>query len=99
MDKGHASNILQEPVICQVAERLERSAAQILLRWAVQRGVCVIPKTSRKDRLEENLNVFDFAITTDDMKAINGIQGDRSVRYNDPGEFCSEMGLALPIYA
>lgn len=98
MDKGHSKNILQESLLCAISERHGKSPAQVLLRWALQRGVCVIPKTSKSERLRENMSVFDLSLTDEDMNAINSLEGGHPVRYNDPGEFGVDMGLALPIY-
>jgi D-xylose reductase len=67
------------------------------LRWGVQRGTAIIPKTTSKERLIENLSIFDFNLSEEEMKAINAL--DRNHRYNDPGVFCeSAFGTFFPIY-
>ncbi len=96
MDKGFGKGALGEPVVKAIADRLSRSPAQVLLRWGLQRDTCVIPKTSRKERLEENLDLFEFELTEDDMQRIGTL--DRRMRFNDPGEFCRSMGFSVPIY-
>jgi diketogulonate reductase-like aldo/keto reductase len=96
MDKGHGVGVLNEPVVTAIAKRLERSPAQVVLRWGIQRGVCVIPKTSKAERLLENYSLFDFELTNDDMKGIGALE--RGTRYNDPGVFCVGMGFPIPIY-
>jgi len=69
----------------------------VLLRWGVQRGTAVIPKTSRPERLAENLAVSDFALSAADMAAIGGLDAGR--RFNDPGVFCEQaFNTFFPIY-
>jgi D-xylose reductase len=68
-----------------------------VLRWGIQRGTAVIPKTSRVERLAENLAVFDFTLNDDDMAAISALNRNR--RFNDPGMFCEQaFGHFYPIY-
>lgn len=90
-------SVLSEPVVQEIASRLRRSPAQVVLRWGIQRGTSVIPKTSRVERLSENLAVFDFTLTNDDMAAISALNRNR--RFNDPGAFCEQaFGRFYPIY-
>jgi diketogulonate reductase-like aldo/keto reductase len=56
----------------------------------------VIPKSTKSERLAENLNIFDFELTAEDCKKIASL--DKHKRYNDPGEFCKGMGGSYPIY-
>lgn len=79
-------SVLEEDVVKAAAKRLNRTPAQIVLRWAVQRGTAVIPKTSRPERLVENSAIFDFALSDDEMTAISALNRHR--RFNDPGVFC-----------
>jgi D-xylose reductase len=68
-----------------------------VLRWGVQRGTAVIPKTSRRERLPENLAVFDFELSSDEMCAISSL--DRNRRFNDPGVFCEKaFNTFFPIF-
>jgi D-xylose reductase len=68
-----------------------------VLRWGVQRGTAIIPKTSKKERLAENISLFDFSLTNDDMMAINSLNQNR--RFNDPGNFCEgAFNTFFPIY-
>jgi diketogulonate reductase-like aldo/keto reductase len=62
---------LGDEVIAGVAERAGRTPAQVLLRWAVQRGIPVIPKSANQGRITENAAIFDFALTEDDMAALD----------------------------
>ncbi len=64
---------LDHPVIRDVAERHGRTAAQVLLRWCVQRDVVAIPKSTRQERIVENGQVFDFALTEQDVAALDGL--------------------------
>ena len=78
-------NVLNSSVVTGIAEKHGKSPAQVVLRWGVQRGTAVIPKTSRVERLAENIDVFDFALSDDEMAAIAGMNQNR--RFNDPGVF------------
>lgn len=59
-----------EPVICQMACKYGKTPAQIILRWNVQQGVIVIPKSIHKERMEENLDIWDFSLGEEDMAKI-----------------------------
>jgi D-xylose reductase len=90
-------SLLQHPAVLKIAESHGRSAAQVLLRWGIQRGTAVIPKTSSRTRLAENLSVTDFSLRDDEMAAISGLNRNR--RYNDPGDFCeAAFNTFFPIY-
>lgn len=68
--------VLDDPVITAIAERVERSPAQVTLRWHLQRGDIVFPKSVTPARVEENFRLFDFELTPDDMAAITGLNRD-----------------------
>jgi len=90
-------SLLVHPLVIDTARECERSPAQVLLRWGLQRGTSVIPKTSRRERLRENLALFDFHLSGDQMAAISSL--DRGQRFNDPGVFCeAAFGTYCPIY-
>jgi diketogulonate reductase-like aldo/keto reductase len=59
--------------LAQIAERVGRTPAQVLLRWAVQRGIPVIPKSRRRERIEENARIFDFTLSDADMQALDAL--------------------------
>lgn len=63
-------DIFHNPKLEKIAAKYSKSVAQVILRWHIQRGVVIIPKSSKKARMEENLNIWDFALTEEDMKAI-----------------------------
>jgi len=68
----HGRN-LAHPTVTQIASRLHRTPAQVLLRWAIQRGIPVIPKSVRRERITENAGVFDFALGDDDLRALDAL--------------------------
>ncbi|MDP3073632.1 MAG: aldo/keto reductase [Opitutaceae bacterium] len=90
-------NVLRDPVVTALAARHRRTPAQIVLRWGVQRGCAVIPKTQTPARLAENLALFDFALTAEEMAAIDRL--DRHRRFNDPGHFGEKaFNTFMPIF-
>jgi len=92
-----SESLLDHRIVQCIALAKHRSAAQILLRWGVQRGTSVIPKTSDVARMQENLQLFDFELSEDEMQSISGL--DRNRRFNDPGVFCeSAFNTFCPIY-
>lgn len=67
---GPDTNLLQEPVLLEIAAAHERTPAQIVLRWHIQQELVAIPKSANPERLAQNLEVFDFALTPADFDAI-----------------------------
>ena len=64
------NNIFQNELLRSIADKHQKTVAQIILRWLTQRSVVAIPKTVRRERMEENFNVFDFELSPEDMAAI-----------------------------
>ncbi|MFM9196750.1 MAG: aldo/keto reductase [Planctomycetia bacterium] len=92
-----AEGVLADPVVVEIARAVGRTPAQVVLRWAIQRGTGVIPKTSRPERLRENLAIGDFSLAAGQMEAIGAL--DRGRRFNDPGVFCeAAFNTFFPIY-
>lgn len=90
-------SVLEEPVVREAAVRHDRTPAQIVLRWGVQRGTVIVPKTSRPERLRENLAIFDFQLSNAEMEALNALNRNR--RFNDPSDFCERaFNTFFPIY-
>lgn len=90
-------SVLDQQVVQAAARRLGKTPAQVVLRWAVQRGTAIVPKTSRPERLAENLAIFDFELTQEEMNAISALNQNR--RFNDPGDFCeAAFHTFCPIY-
>ena len=85
---SEAETVLTQPVVLAAAQRTGATPAQVVLRWGLQRGTAVIPKTSNPQRLLENVSLSGFTLTDDEMAAISGLNRNR--RFNDPGAFCEE---------
>jgi 2,5-diketo-D-gluconate reductase A len=69
--------VLREPVVVELAERHGRTPAQIVLRWHLDLGVTAVPKSGDEARMRQNLDIFDFALTADEVAAISALdQGD-----------------------
>jgi diketogulonate reductase-like aldo/keto reductase len=64
------NNIFQNELLLSIAGKYQKTVAQVILRWLTQRGVVVIPKSVRKERIVENFNIFDFELSAEDMNAI-----------------------------
>ena len=96
MDKEQSVGLLQNPSILEIAARVGKTPTQVLLRWGVQRGTAVIPKTSSVTRLRENKHLFGCEQKKREIEAIDGL--DRKMRFNDPGVFCKGMGGDYPIW-
>ena len=79
-------SVLTAPVVIAAAQRIGATAAQVVLRWGIQRGTAVIPKTSNPQRLVENLHLSELRLNEDEMAAISALNQNR--RFNDPGHFC-----------
>ncbi len=78
--------VLTHPLITSLAHQYGKTSAQIILRWHIERGFIVIPKSVKPERIQENIALFDFALTTDEVQAINGL--DRAQRISvDPDTF------------
>ena len=79
--------IFTHPVLCKIGEKYGKSAAQVALRWNVQRGVTVIPKSVHKNRMEQNMDIWDFVLSQGDMEEIARLDLGHSeiVNHDDPG--------------
>ena len=78
--------VLHEPVIIEIADRLGRTPAQVVLRWHIQRGNIVFPKSVTPERIRENFEIFDFELSDDEMNTINNME--KAERLGpDPDEF------------
>jgi diketogulonate reductase-like aldo/keto reductase len=79
--KGRIKN---DQTLAGIAARYGKTAAQVCLRWLVQQNVCAIPRTSRIERLSENMDIFDFSLSGEEMAAIAGLATGRG-RFTDYG--------------
>ena len=79
--------IFTHPVLTKIGDKYGKSAAQVALRWNVQRGVVVIPKSVHKDRMEQNMNIWDFNLSDEGMAEIAKLDLGHSeiVNHDDPG--------------
>jgi diketogulonate reductase-like aldo/keto reductase len=64
---------LRDRQVARIAERLARTPAQVLIRWSLQRGLVVLPKSTHRERIEQNARVFDFELSAQDMAALDGL--------------------------
>jgi len=72
-------------LINDLANKYHKTSAQILLRWGTERGTVVIPKSTTPERIKENINVFDFSLSTEDIELITKL--DRKYRFVQPSEW------------
>lgn len=82
IEKKEVPPLLDNPVITEIAAKHRKTSAQVLLRWATQRGIATIPKSNNPHRLAENIDIFSFALTPMDLIAITDL--DKGLRFNDP---------------
>lgn len=66
-------NIFRQKILTKIAEKHRKTTAQVILRWHLQRGIPTIPKTVHKERMLENMDVFDFELTAKEMESIAGM--------------------------
>ena len=78
--RGYTAELLNEEVIRRIAERHGVSSAQVILRWDLQRGIVVIPGSSNPDHIRENLDLFGFALTDEEMEEIRSL--DRNEKHD-----------------
>jgi 2,5-diketo-D-gluconate reductase A len=80
--------VLDDPTLASIAERLGRTPSQVTLRWHVQRGDVVFPKSMHRERMAENLDIFDFELGDDDLRAITALdQGEPGRTGPNPNAF------------
>jgi diketogulonate reductase-like aldo/keto reductase len=75
--EGEHTSTLEDPVIVEIAEAHRKTPAQVMLRWGLQHGRSVIPKSTKPERIAENLDVFDFELAAGDLAAIDGLDTGR----------------------
>ena len=85
---GRGSSALSEPIVVKLAEKYQKNPGQILLRWHLQRGIVPLPKSTNLNHQRANLDVFDFELTGDEVKAINTLnRQDGRIDGQDPNEY------------
>ena len=70
-----------DPELCRIAKKHGKTTAQVILRWQYQRGVITIPKTSHKERMKENISIFDFSLSETDISAIAALERNETAFY------------------
>ncbi|KAM0327402.1 hypothetical protein ACHAQA_005688 [Verticillium albo-atrum] len=86
-------SLFEHQTIVKLAAKYKRSQGQVLLRWATQRGLCVIPKSGRKERMAENLKVTDFDLEKSELAEIAEL--DLGLHFNDPGVYLPGRPIRL----
>ena len=90
-------SILEHSKIKKISEDICKTPAQVVLRWALERGTAIIPKTVKLERLKQNIELYDFKLTDEQVNIISSLNCDR--RFNDPAIFCKKsFGKFHPIY-
>lgn len=74
--------LFQDPTLAAIGRKYGKTVAQVVLRWHLQRGVVVIPKSTHKERMQENLDVFDFALTDEEMAVVAGLDKKQSAFFS-----------------
>lgn len=80
------AQILEDETVNEVANEVGKSAAQVIIRWNIEHGVVVIPKSVTPSRIEENINVFDFALTAEQIEKLDNLNEDRRIG-PDPAKY------------
>ncbi|WP_334352615.1 aldo/keto reductase [Companilactobacillus sp. HBUAS56257] len=78
---GHGHLILQDKTINEIAKKHNKTAAQVVLRWHIDTGFVIFPKSSKVSRVKENFDIFDFNLTDDEIKAIGALDQDKHLNY------------------
>lgn len=89
------NGLFENEVLKAIGKKYNKSIAQVVLRWLVQRGVVCIPKSVHKERIKENFNVFDFALCEEDMKTIETLDTGKSCFFSHQDPSVIEMLCSL----
>lgn len=76
------NGLFENPTLTDIGAKYGKTTAQVMLRWNIERGVVVIPKTVHKQRMQENFDVFDFTLSDDDMQRIAELNSERSLFFS-----------------
>jgi diketogulonate reductase-like aldo/keto reductase len=88
--------MLEIPTIKRLSEKYQKTPAQICLKWSLQNGYCIIPKSNHEERLKTNIELFDWEISKNDMREINQLNEHKKV-LPDPNQiFNSFLNLGKP---
>jgi len=83
--------LFEHPVVTKISDKYKKTPAQVLLRWATQRGLAVIPKSNNPTRLQQNLDVTSFDVTQEELDSIS--QLDRHLRFNNPTDYLGTLHI------
>ena len=92
------NGLFENEILKEIGDKYGKTTAQVMLRWHIQRGVIIIPKSTHKERMEENFNIFDFTLSEEDMQKI--AQMDTIfivVMAQEPSPFCLYKNCLIPI--
>ena len=76
------NGLFENEILTEIGRKYGKTAAQVILRWHIQRGVIVIPKSTHKERMAENFNIFDFTLSAEDMTAIAAMDTKKSAFFS-----------------
>jgi diketogulonate reductase-like aldo/keto reductase len=76
------NNIFQNEILLSIAGKYKKSVAQVILRWLIQRKVIAIPKSVRKEKIADNINIFDFELSSEDMDVIASLDTKKSLFFD-----------------
>ncbi|MFG2359704.1 aldo/keto reductase [Streptomyces sp. NPDC048521] len=89
-------SVLQDPAVTRIAETHGKSPVQVLLRWGLQRGRSVIPKSTKRSRIAENIDVFDFQLTADELSALDALETGRRGGPEPRAVTLADFGRTIP---
>lgn len=93
LGQGHANEMFSEPLVQELAAKHGKTAAQILLRRSIQDGVTVIPKSVHTERIKENIDIFDFELTAEEMSALRSLDKAAAMIGNSENPELVEMSM------
>ncbi|MDT0476258.1 aldo/keto reductase [Streptomyces sp. DSM 41014] len=92
----HRRSVLADPAVTRIAEAHGKSPAQVLLRWGLQQGRSVIPKSTKRERIAENIDVFDFTLTADELAALDALETGHRGGPEPTAVTLADFGRAIP---
>ena len=87
-----ANDIFNSPILVEIGEKYGKSPAQVILRWQMQEGIVAIPKSVRRERMEQNFDIFDFELSAEDIASVKTLNTDQSLIF-DPRKVEHVEGL------
>ncbi|MEV8603825.1 aldo/keto reductase [Streptomyces griseoviridis] len=92
----HRRSVLADPAVTRIAQAHGKSPAQVLLRWGLQQGRSVIPKSTKRERIAENIDVFDFTLTADELAALDALETGHRGGPEPTAVTLADFGRAIP---